>query len=103
MWVKGFGKKTNLLIAKLYYKYRYMHIMIEVLRYGMLREVFTGSVDLCVETVQLGEYSDPFDLKEATAERETVEAEPGVILPLSEDDYSEPYEIRDRRRGKTRN
>jgi len=53
---------------------------------------------------QLGEYSDPFDLKEkAAADRETVESASGVILPLSEDDYSVPYEMKDRHRGKMRN
>jgi len=51
--------------------------------------------------LQLGEYSDPFDLKKDTAstEKETAESTPDVILPLSEDDYSIPYEVKDRQQG----
>jgi len=53
----------------------------------------------CVES-QLGEYSDPFDLRKATAKTETCESASDVILPLSEDDYSVPYEMKDRGQGK---
>jgi len=55
---------------------------------------------MCCVECQLGEYSDPFDLKKATAEKETCESAPDVILPLSEDDYSVPYEMKDRHQGK---
>jgi len=61
---------------------------------------------ICFVASQLGEYSDPFDLKEGTTstEKESVESTPDVILPLSEDDYSVPYEMKDqkdRHQGKT--
>lgn len=56
-------------------------------------------------TPALGEYSDPFDLKKGTTgvEKQTIESTSDVILPLSEDDYSVPYEMKDRHQGKTRN
>jgi len=55
----------------------------------------------CMSNCQVGEYSDPFDLKKGTAEseKETLEATSDVILPLSEDDYSVPYEMKDRNQG----
>ena len=53
--------------------------------------------------IQLEEYSDPFDLKKATTEKETSASASDVILPLSEDDYSVPYEMKARRQGKKKN
>jgi len=60
---------------------------------------------ICFVEPQLGEYSDPFDLKKGTTDMQiqTVESTSDVILPLSEDDYSVPYEMKDRYQGKTRN
>jgi len=52
---------------------------------------------------QLGDYSDPFDLKKVTAECKAEESASDAVLPLSEDDYSVPYEMKDRHKGKTRN
>jgi len=58
---------------------------------------------LCYVAKKLEEYSDPFDLKKATAEKENVESTSSVILPLSEDDYSVPYEMKGRQhQGKKR-
>jgi len=55
----------------------------------------------CWIALQLEEYSDPFDLKTAAvAVQETFcEVVSDVILPLSEDVYSVPYEMKDRQQG----
>ena len=49
---------------------------------------------------QLGEYSDPFDLKTTVAETEVVESKPDAVLPLADDDYSVPYEMKNQQQGK---
>jgi len=49
--------------------------------------------------LQLGEYSDPFDLKVQIAESPQVVTDPAVALPLADDDYSVPYELKDRPKG----
>jgi len=59
---------------------------------------------ICCVECQLGEYSDPFDLKTTAAaavqrEEPCDSAASDVILPLSEDDYCVPYEMKDRRQG----
>jgi len=56
---------------------------------------------LCYVEFQLEEYSDPFDLKKASSAVQETSCEPAsdVILPLSEDDYSVPYEMKDRHQG----
>jgi len=60
---------------------------------------------ICSVESQLGEYSDPFDLKKgiASTEKESMDSTLDVILPLSEDDYSVPYEMKDRNQGKISN
>jgi len=64
---------------------------------------FLQHLDSIVVLIQLEEYSDPFDLKKATAEKEALASASDVILPLSEDDYSVPYEMKDRHQGKKKN
>ena len=63
--------------------------------------VFVVYTDLFVFEWQVGEYSDPFDLKKANAEKEALESASTVMLPLSDNyGYSVPYEMKDRHRGK---
>lgn len=49
--------------------------------------------------LQLGEYSDPFDLKVQLPETPEVDDESAVTLPLADDDYSVPYDLKDRLKG----
>ena len=59
-------------------------------------------LDVFVVLLQLEEYSDPFDLKTAATEKEALASASDVILPLSEDEYCVPYEMKDRPQGNLR-
>jgi hypothetical protein len=49
--------------------------------------------------LQLGEYSDPFDLKVPLPETPEVVDVSAVDLPLADDDYSVPYDLKDGSKG----